>query len=343
MPGPAGRRHRGGRGVSGRQPYQVLGVIGIARIFFAVDVHGSVGVWQKWLRVPQFYKADVIMLCGDLTGKGMVPLVKEQRGYVTNYYGRRQVLKTERDVVKMEEQISMGGLYPIRCTEEEVQALQQDPAKVESVLRGMIVARMEEWMEQLVSRVDLSKVTVMVMPGNDDDYAIDDVIKRYRDQGVLWPLDGPVEIAGFEVASLAHVNPTPWDTPREANEEELGKMIEKTVGQLSNPGRSIFNFHAPPYGTSLDLAPKLKPDLTPVMGPGGVETVHVGSQAVTEAIKRYRPLIGLHGHIHESAAHDRLDGVPVVNPGSEYGENVLRGVIVEVSKDGIERFWRVEG
>lgn len=62
------------------------------------------------------------------------------------------------------------------------------------------------------------------------------------------------------------------------------------------------NFHAPPYGTSLDLPPKLKPDLTPVMGPGGTEMVHVGNRAVAEAIRRYRPVIGLHGHMHESAA-----------------------------------------
>lgn len=308
-----------------------------------MDVHGSIGVWQKWLKVPEYYKADVIMFCGDLTGKGLVPLVQEKQGYVCSFYGRRQLLRNDREIARMEQQISMTGMYPLRCTQAEVERLQNDPAYLEQVMREKMVARMEEWMEQLVSRVDLRKVTVMVMPGNDDDLAIDDVIKKYRDAGVLWPLDGPVEVAGFQVASLAHVNPTPWNTPREGSEEELAKLIDEQVSQLDDPHRSIFNFHAPPYGTALDLAPKLKPDLTPVMGPGGVETIHVGSQAVTGAIRKYRPLIGLHGHIHESAAHDRIEGVPVVNPGSEYGENVLRGVIVETTRDGVQRFWRVEG
>jgi len=315
----------------------------MARIFFAVDVHGSVGVWQKWLKVPEYYKADVIMLCGDLTGKGLVPLVRDKQGYVCNFYGRKQLLRNEREIARMEQQISMTGMYPIRCTPEEVTELQQKPERLEQVMREQMVARMEQWMEQLVSRVDLKKVTVVVMPGNDDDPAIDEVIKKYRDAGVLWPLDGPVEVAGFQVASLAHVNPTPWNTPREGTEEQLEKLIEEQVSQLEDPRRSIFNFHAPPYGTSLDLAPKLKPDLTPVMGPGGVEMVHVGSKAVAEAIRRYRPVIGLHGHVHESAAHDLIDGVPVVNPGSEYGENVLRGVVVEMTRDGVQRFWRVEG
>lgn len=315
----------------------------MARIFFAVDVHGSTGVWQKWLKVPEYYKADVIMLCGDLTGKGLVPLLQDKQCYVCNFYGRKQILRNEREIARMEQHISMTGMYPIRCTPDEVSELQKKPERLEQVMRQQMVARMEQWMEQLVSRVDLKKVTVLVMPGNDDDTAIDEVIKKYRDAGVLWPLDGPVEVAGFQVASLAHVNPTPWNTPREGNEEELQKLIEQQVSQLDNPKRAIFNFHAPPYGTSLDLAPKLKPDLTPVMGPGGVEMVHVGSHAVAEAIRKCRPLIGLHGHIHESAAHDLIEGVPVVNPGSEYGENVLRGVIVETSRDGIQRFWRVEG
>jgi Icc-related predicted phosphoesterase len=315
----------------------------MARIFFSVDVHGATGVWRKWMRAPQMYRADVLMFCGDLTGKGIVPLVEEKGGVVNTFFGRRQVLRSEAEVKRAEEAISMSGMYPVRCTPEEVEALKANPKLVEERVRGEIVKRMEQWMEELVSRVDLKKTKVVVMPGNDDDYAIDEVIKRYCGVGIVWCLDGPVEVAGFEMISLAHVNPTPWNTPREATEEELAVMIEKLASQLSDPRRSIFNFHAPPYGTSIDLAPKLKPDLTPVIGPGGAEMIHVGSRAVAEALRRWRPVIGLHGHIHESGGQDRVDGVPVVNPGSEYGENVLRAVIVETSRDGILRFWRVEG
>lgn len=308
-----------------------------------MDVHGAVGVWQKWLRVPQAFKADAIMLCGDLTGKGIVPLVQEKQGYVSTFYGRRQVLRNEKELKLYEAQIAMTGLYPIRCTPEEIEKYKADPRLIDDIMRRKIVERMKEWMELLVAKIDLKKTQVVVMPGNDDDYAVDEVIKSYGPAGVQWALGHPLEVAGFQVASLAHVNPTPWDTPREGSEEELAKLIDEAVSPLDNPSRSIFNFHAPPYGTELDMAPKLKADLTPVMGPGGVETVHVGSTAVRDAIKKYRPLIGLHGHIHESSANDMVDGIPVLNPGSEYGEDVLRGAIVEVSKDGIERYWRVEG
>jgi len=315
----------------------------MAKIFFAVDAHGANGLWKKWLRVPEFFGVDTLMLCGDLTGKAIVPLVEDKKGYIFSYYGKKQLLKTEKDVLKIEEQLSLGGLYPVRMTQEEVNKIENDKNYLEEVMRQQIVQRMEQWMELLISRINLERTTVIVMPGNDDDFAIDDVIKRYQGAGVIWPLDHPVEIAGIQVASIAHVNPTPWNTPREAEEERITELIEAQVQQLENPKNSIFNFHAPPYGTRLDLAAELRPDLSPVMGPGGVKMIHVGSKAVSEALRKYRPLIGLHGHIHESAGEDFVEGVPVVNPGSEYGENILRGVIIQTAGLKIERFWRVEG
>lgn len=315
----------------------------MAKIFFAVDVHGATGLWKKWLRAPEFFGVDVLMLCGDLTGKAMVPLVEDKGGYIFSYYGRKQLLRTEKDVKKIEEQLSLGGLYVVKMTQEEVNKLSNDKHYLDEVMRQQIVQRMKEWMELLINRIDLRKTAVMAMPGNDDDFAIDEVIKEYQGAGVLWPLDHPVEIAGIQIASVPYTNPTPWNTARETDEEKLAELIEAQVQQLENPSISIFNFHAPPYGTRLDLAAELKPDLSPVMGPGGVNMIHVGSKAVREALHKYKPLIGLHGHIHESAGTDHVDGVPVVNPGSEYGENILRGIIIQTAGTKIERFWKVEG
>ncbi len=71
--------------------------------------------------------------------------------------------------------------------------------------------------------------------------------------------------------------------------------------------------------------------------------VHVGSRAVTEALEKYRPMIGLHGHIHESSGHDKVGDVTVVNPGSEYGEGILRGYIIEIQDGRVNNQWKVEG
>jgi Icc-related predicted phosphoesterase len=143
--------------------------------------------------------------------------------------------------------------------------------------------------------------------------------------------------------SLDYVNPTPWDTPREDSEKGLGKRIDKLVAKLGDPGEAIFNLHAPPYGTMLDLAPELDGNKKPVTVAGQVNFVHVGSKAVREAIEKYQPLIGLHGHIHESAGHDKIGDTTVVNPGSEYGEGILRGYIVEIADSRVVNQWKVEG
>ena len=58
---------------------------------------------------------------------------------------------------------------------------------------------------------------------------------------------------------------------------------------------------------------------------------------------KHKPMLGLHGHIHESTGAVSLEGVPIFNPGSEYGEGVLRGFVIELSKDGVDKYWRVEG
>ena len=51
---------------------------------------------------------------------------------------------------------------------------------------------------------------------------------------------------------------------------------------------------------------------------GQPEMVPVGSTAVREAILDYQPLLGLHGHIHESPRVAKLGRTTVVNPGSAH-------------------------
>jgi Icc-related predicted phosphoesterase len=51
-------------------------------------------------------------------------------------------------------------------------------------------------------------------------------------------------------------------------------------------------------------------------------------------IKRRQPVVGLHGHIHESKGAQQIGKTMCVNPGSEYSSDVLRGVIVDFAADG---------
>jgi Icc-related predicted phosphoesterase len=70
----------------------------------------------------------------------------------------------------------------------------------------------------------------------------------------------------------------------------------------------------------------------------------VGSTAVRAAIERHQPLLGLHGHVHESPGSERLGATLCLNPGSEYGDGVLRGAIVDLEEErGVARWQLVQG
>ena len=67
---------------------------------------------------------------------------------------------------------------------------------------------------------------------------------------------------------------------------------------------------------------------------GRPSIVPVGSKAVREVIKRHQPAVGLHGHIHESKAAQKIGSTMCLNPGSDYAADVLRGAIVDFAEDG---------
>jgi Icc-related predicted phosphoesterase len=145
------------------------------------------------------------------------------------------------------------------------------------------------------------------------------------------------------MVSLPYVNPTPWHTPREAPEERLAEMIEESVAGLPDPSRAIFNFHAPPIESTLDTCPMLDPSTDPPsqIVRGGQPVLHgAGSTAVRAALERHRPLLGLHGHIHESQSAAHIGRTLCINPGSEYGEGVLRGCLLTIA-DGTVRSYQM--
>jgi Icc-related predicted phosphoesterase len=139
-----------------------------------------------------------------------------------------------------------------------------------------------------------------------------------------------------EMISTGFSNITPWRCPRDITEDELSKKIDEMAVNVQNMENCIFNFHCPPYNTPIDIAPKLDDLLKYKLAPGGEpEKAPVGSMAVRKAIEKYQPLLSLHGHIHESKGFVKIGRTTCLNPGSEYMESVLRGVLIDIKRDAI--------
>ena len=91
------------------------------------------------------------------------------------------------------------------------------------------------------------------------------------------------------MVSMPYVNPTPWNTPREAPEPELAERIEAVAGDLPGYDDAIFNFHAPPKDSTLDTCPQLDWTTDPPsqLVTGGQPVLYgAGSEAVRAAIER---------------------------------------------------------
>jgi Icc-related predicted phosphoesterase len=138
------------------------------------------------------------------------------------------------------------------------------------------------------------------------------------------------------MASCGFANRTPWNCPRDVEEDELARRYEDAIAGLREPEQAIFNFHCPPYDTGIDSGPRLNEEYRVRSGAGGVDMHPVGSTACRAAIERHQPLLGLHGHLHESRGTYKLGRTLCLNPGSEYTEGVLRGSLIEIRKGKVK-------
>jgi Icc-related predicted phosphoesterase len=105
----------------------------------------------------------------------------------------------------------------------------------------------------------------------------------------------------------------------------------------------IFNLHCPPHDTLLDTAPLLDETMKAVTVNGVIMETNVGSTAVAEAIRKHQPLISLHGHIHESRGDCKIGKTVCINPGSEYSQGVLRGVVATLGRTKVRNFVLTSG
>ena len=312
------------------------------KIFFATDIHGSEVCWRKFLNAAAFYQADVVILGGDVTGKVMVPITAHQGHWTVTMGGQLHRLETEQELAEAQRQIRNRGSYPAVVTPDELAELGAEDGAVDRRFSAEMTSSLDRWMDMAGDKLGTGRIPCILNGGNDDIWEIDDIIDS--SPSVTFGEAKSVELdGGFHLVSMGFVNPTPWNTFREAPEEELAAKIEALAAQVPDMERTIFNFHAPPHGSGLDDAPALDATLRPTHG--GVVMKPVGSTAVRDAIMKYQPMLSVHGHIHESRGIKKMGRTMAVNPGSVYGDGVLQGAVIELNpkKAKVARYILING
>ena len=315
-------------------------------VFFVTDTHGSERTFRKLLTAGKYYEADVVLMCGDITGKMLVPLVKGADGvHRSKLFGQEHNASSEPEIAKLEETIANAGYYPYRTDEATYKEMQTDPKKVDDVFKRLMLERLQRWVKLAEEQYRDSGIKCMMSAGNDDIPEIEPVLNSsdyvINCEHKVVKLDD-----SHEMVTVGEVNITPWKCPRDVTEEELKKIIDDLAGKVEKMESCVFNFHAPPKDSTIDTAYQLDNSVDPpkVVTQGGQPmTMGVGSAAVRESIEKYKPLLGLHGHIHEARGVVNLGRTLCINPGSEYGEGILRGTIVNLKENKVLSYQLTSG
>lgn len=318
----------------------------MTRLFFATDIHGSERTYRKFINAGKFYDANVIVMGGDIQGKLLIPIIKEANGhYRATLQGTVQKISSEAELQQFQEKISLLGFYSQIMDEEEYAGLAEQPDEVDKLFHKLARERLASWVELAETRLRGTGIKCFVTGGNDDDPEVLAVLKEGES---FIPCEAKIVQIDDDhnMASVGFSNPTPWNTPREIPDEKLGEIIEEMCAQVKDFEHCIFNFHVPPLDSTLDTCPKLDwitDPPSPIMSGGQIVFAGAGSQAVRKAIENHQPMLSLHGHIHESQAVVKMGRTTCINPGSEYGEGILRGCLVNFADGKVESFQMTSG
>ena len=311
--------------------------MGETKVLFASDLHSSEVFFLKCLSTAKNFNVDLLLISGDLTGKAIVPIVKLDSGmYVTHFMGEDYKV-SEAQLPPLQRDVRKCGYYYMIMSRQEYEGYKGHPEKIEELFVNVTREAVENWVRK-IEEVLPKEMRVVMNPGNDDTFAVDEILKKEPridyTIGKVYNIDD-----AHEMVNCDWVNPTPWNSPRECSDEELEKRLRTEIKRASNMDRLICDFHAPPFNTPIDSAPKLGKNMQPKIAllTGQPEYEHVGSKAVRKVIEEFQPKMGLHGHIHESAGICKIGRTVCVNPGSEYLEGTMHGYLLKLTPEGLDQ------
>ena len=313
------------------------------RLFFVTDIHGSDRCFRKFINAAKFYKAQTLILGGDITGKVMIPIVNQGNGrWIADYLGESKEFNKEDKVTEFGKNLAEGGIYTITVSKSEYEEMQAKKERVDKAFSESIRGSLERWLELASVRLKETGARCYISVGNDDDLVVDEILSEVTGN-IIFCEEKIVNIDGHEMISFGTSNRTPWNSPREADEPVLKAKLEEMASRLEKPEKSIFSIHVPPIDSGIDAAPMVDENFKPVMKGGHPVMIAAGSSAVREVLEKYQPLVGLHGHIHESRGIYKLGRTTCINPGSEYGQGILRGAIVDIEESKVADYLLVSG
>jgi Icc-related predicted phosphoesterase len=312
------------------------------RLLQAADFHGSNAAFRKFMSAIKQHNAQHAIITGDLTGKAIVPIIRDGGRYTSWLFGNREVLETDAELDRFRQKVGDVGMYDHVCDAEEARALDADADRLHALFVDKMNARLSEWLDLAGNYLAPLGVPLWVIPGNDDDRSVDPILDaseyaRNVDHKV-------VELDEFhELVSLGDTSMTPWECPRDYPESHMVPTVKGLFEQVRNPEGAIVNMHCPPRDTAIDQAPSLNERLEIEFEGGQVVMASAGSAAIRSGLETLQPLLSLHGHIHEARGTTRIGRTLCLNPGSEYAEGIMKAAIINLEPTRVKGYLLISG
>lgn len=150
--------------------------------------------------------------------------------------------------------------------------------------------------EMILNRLRAVNSSILAVAGNLDRPGVE----RYLETNGISLHGRGRTVAGLGIVGLGGSNYTPFNTPNEFSEQELGALLAAGFAQIKDTKNFILVSHTPPLQTKTDRL---------------ANGQHAGSKAVRNFIEAKQPLLCLSGHIHESRGQDYIGNTLIINPG----------------------------
>ncbi|MBI2583739.1 MAG: metallophosphoesterase [Candidatus Aenigmarchaeota archaeon] len=227
-------------------------------LIYSSDLHGNINQYRKLFDFAAERKAKAVLLGGDLSPKGPGEFTIE---------GQRKFF--EKFLIPATNEFNMNFGIPVFAMMGN-----DDWAANESLLKraGVEFHLMHNKVEKLDGISIAGYPFVPVTPFGIKDWEKWDTLEQDRSDVRL---DGFISRNG-ELQRFRFGEPSEKDTI----EHDM-----KGLAKLSEPAKTVYMMHSPPFNTNLDMISS---------------RAHVGSVAIRNFIEKNQPLITLHGHIHET-------------------------------------------
>jgi Icc-related predicted phosphoesterase len=276
------------------------------KIAYTADLHGSGAAYRHLFNAALRFRADAIIMGGDLLpygGSSLENSPRSQRRYIlTALRARlRELKKVAPDVVVcliLGNEDWAGGMGALERLESE------DLCRVAH-------------MKCVKLRAGFDLIGYSCVPPTP--YSIQDWERRDRVADA--PTPTKFDACVSEGTRMVRIDSVEYFNGQFSIEDDLAKLPTPRNGK-----KAVYVTHAPPYGTNCDVMY----DLT-----------HVGSKSIRALIERTQPTLTLHGHIHESPSltghwFDHVGATMCINVGKD--GTGPKAALFKIGESGVDAY-----